>query len=80
MDFNFFQWVRDGVRRSVLLGVSDAINEMGAPHDDDEVAKRMFARFEGGTSAPAQIQGTGNRKRLGRSLKNVQESEKKKAA
>ncbi|MEM8912903.1 MAG: hypothetical protein AAGC97_14140 [Planctomycetota bacterium] len=25
MDFNFFAWLRDSVRQSVLLGVSDAV-------------------------------------------------------
>lgn len=79
MDFNFFQWIREGVRRSVLLGVSDAINEIGAPHEDDEVAKRMFGRFESGPASPPLAKDTGNRKRLGRSLKNVQASEKKAA-
>jgi hypothetical protein len=34
MSFNFFDWVRDGVKNSVLLGVSDAANTMGMPPDD----------------------------------------------
>jgi hypothetical protein len=79
MDFNFFQWVREGVRRSVLLGVSDAIHEIGTPHDDDEVAKRMFGRFQAGPASPPLVEESGNRKRLGRSLKSVQAAEKKAA-
>ena len=31
MSFNFFDWVRDGVKNSVLHGVNDAVNAMGMP-------------------------------------------------
>ena len=34
MDFNFFNWIRDGVKKSVLLGVSDAVDEIGVPDGD----------------------------------------------
>ncbi|GHT23489.1 hypothetical protein FACS189419_07510 [Planctomycetales bacterium] len=33
MGFNFFDWVRNEVKDSVLLGVSDAVNTIGMPHD-----------------------------------------------
>ena len=34
---NFFSWIRDGVRQSVLLGVSDAVEQLGTPASTDEV-------------------------------------------
>jgi hypothetical protein len=33
-NFNFFDWIRNGVRDSVLIGVNDAVNELGMPHGD----------------------------------------------
>lgn len=30
-NMNFFGWIRDGVRQSVLLGVSDAVEQLGTP-------------------------------------------------
>ena len=36
MNFNFFGWIRDGVRDAVLLGVSDAVDEIGAPLEGSE--------------------------------------------
>ena len=37
VNVNFFEWLRDGVRQSVLLGVSDAIEQIGTPADSEEV-------------------------------------------
>ena len=34
MDFNFFEWLRNMVKRTVLLGVSDAVEHMGTPSDE----------------------------------------------
>ena len=44
MNFNFFDWVRDGVRRSVLLGVSEAVETMGMP-PDEETARNKILHF-----------------------------------
>lgn len=30
-NMNFFGWIRDGVRQSVLLGVSNAVEQLGTP-------------------------------------------------
>jgi hypothetical protein len=82
MDFNFFDWIREGVRRSVLLGVSDAVEQMGTPHDEDEVAQRLLSHFPQGPPNHSRIQssqGSTSAKRLGRSLKSVQDAEKKAA-
>ena len=42
MDFNFFEWIREGVKRSVLLGVSDAVETMGAPHDPEQARDKIM--------------------------------------
>ena len=73
MQFNLFAWIREGVRRSVLLGVNDAVEEIGAPHGDEVWKERLVSLLE----APAAESGTdsataqaGKRRRLGRSLKD----------
>lgn len=76
MDFNFFEWIRQGVKRSVLMGVSDAVNQMGAPHNADEVKDSVlaFLQDEGDkTPVSRRLSGTneqGNRK-LGRSIADL---------
>ena len=42
MNFNFFDWIRDGVRRSVLLGVSDAVEIIGMPHDEETSRSKIL--------------------------------------
>jgi hypothetical protein len=39
MDFNFFEWLRNGVKNSVLHGVNDAVNTMGVPPEDSSKDK-----------------------------------------
>jgi hypothetical protein len=73
MNFNLFDWIREGVRRSVLLGVSDAVEQMGIPHSDDEVKEQLLTQFQSGGAGRRQI-GTSSRKKLGRSLKDIQTS------
>lgn len=71
MQFNFFSWIREGVRQSVLLGVNDAVEALGTPPGDN-----VWKDHIGGLltqSAPmnglTETAG-GKRKRLGRSLKD----------
>ncbi len=79
-----FQWIREGVRQSVLLGVTDALESIGSPDDKGSLHPALLsingshassgktAAIEGEAiarkSAPAQ------RKRLGRSLKDIEPS------
>ena len=72
MNVNFFEWIRDGVRQSVLLGVGDAIEQIGSPADAEDVHPSVAALFQTeppksgrGKSAPAK------RKRLGKTLKDL---------
>lgn len=72
MDFNFFQWIREGVRQSVLLGVSDAMGQLGTPdsqaplHESLQKSLAAPAQAVAGPRAAAPA-----RKRLGKSLKEI---------
>ncbi len=70
MNVNFFEWLRDGVRQSVLLGVSDAIEQIGTPADSDELHPNVAALLQGEPVKRNQTK-SGGRKRLGKSLKEM---------
>ncbi|EAQ80389.1 hypothetical protein [Blastopirellula marina] len=78
-NFNFFQWMRDGVKQAVLLGVNDAVEQIGMPVEQDkgksdflglmgDVGESTAARKSLGATATSA--GPRN-KRLGRSLKDI---------
>jgi hypothetical protein len=73
---NFFNWIRDGVRSAVLLGVSDAVNDIGAPAQGEDIGRRLLDKVR--TSPTALISESpskpdhGQRKKLGRSLEQIQ--------
>jgi len=71
MQLNLFTWIREGVRQSVLLGVSDAVEALGAPAHDPHFHQNLGKLIE---QAPADDGraplADGKRKRLGRSLKD----------
>ncbi len=74
MNVNFFEWLRDGVRQSVLLGVSDAIEQIGTPADAEDLHPNVAAMLQGDGAPKTKRVGannSGNRKRLGRSLKDL---------
>ena len=73
MQFNLFDWIREGVKRSVIQGVSDAMEAIGSPPNDEGPARLapLLATGDGGTPALA---GSAKRKRLGRSLRDVDSS------
>ncbi len=76
MDFNFFEWIREGVKRSVLMGVSDAVEQMGAPHEPEVARDKIMAFLQ--SDAPAETttkrrvssSASGQRK-LGRSISEI---------
>ncbi|MCL2623929.1 MAG: hypothetical protein FWD31_09720 [Planctomycetaceae bacterium] len=43
MDFNFFNWIRAGVKHSVLMGVSDAVETMGMPPDEESSKDKILS-------------------------------------
>ncbi len=75
----FFIWIREGVRRAVLLGFSDAVSEIGRRGDGEDLGEQLAhnlrqsaaietatARGSAATLAPAP-----GRKRLGKSLEQI---------
>lgn len=77
---NFFTWIRDGVRQSVLLGVSDAIEQIGTPAAAEELHPSVagFLQIDRNDSAAPRLSGNSSnpargagRKRLGKSLKEM---------
>ncbi len=74
---NFYAWVREGVKRAVLLGFSDAIEAVGTPHEGDESGQQFLALLRQNKSlegAEPRTTSGGNRKRLGRSLDDIVKS------
>ena len=75
--FNLFAWIREGVRQSVLLGVSDAVESIGTPVGSEDVTphlKAMLAPRNPDALPAARTVNEGappQRKRLGRSLKDI---------
>jgi hypothetical protein len=77
MNVNFFEWLRDGVRQSVLLGFSDAMEQIGSPPESDELNEKMVS-FLGSSTAKSKGKRGGvstTRKRLGKSLKEMNSPE-----
>ena len=72
MNVNFFEWLRDGVRQSVLLGVSDAIEQIGTPADSDDLHPNVAAMLQGDVPKTKATKKAGGRKRLGKSLKDME--------
>ncbi|MDR1382444.1 MAG: hypothetical protein LBJ67_01150 [Planctomycetaceae bacterium] len=51
MDFNFFDWIKNGVKWSVLRGVDEAVQELGTPPSDEESSKdKIFSFLQGNES------------------------------
>ena len=74
MSFNFFTWIRDGVKQSVLLGVHDAVEHLGPRPDEDPIGERLmgFLQSDPKATASKRIAGKASRKKLGRTLKEIQ--------
>jgi hypothetical protein len=75
----FFAWLREGVRRAVLLGFSDAIAEIGSRSEQEDIGPHLASAFQqsvqdqnGAVRAPAPS--TNVRKRLGKSLAQLSEA------
>jgi hypothetical protein len=76
----FFAWLREGVRRAVLLGFSDAINEIGNRSASDELGPQLTAAWqqgmvpEQGANPLSPLATPISRKRLGKSLAQIREA------
>ncbi|MBA2114347.1 hypothetical protein [Bremerella alba] len=81
-NFNFFEWMRNGVKSAVLLGVSDAVEEIGMPTEAEGSDKNMLGflqnakteKISNSSSSGSTTTRGGSRKRLGRSLKDIEPS------
>lgn len=76
MNFNLFAWIREGVRQSVLAGVTDAIENIGTPVGSEDVTPHLKAMLaprdvEALPTSRAVADAAPQRKRLGRSLKDL---------
>lgn len=73
MQFNFFGWIREGVKEAVLMGVSDAVEKIGVPEDTQEEGRPLldFLRTPDGNSEDGGKGSRGGKRRLGRSLKKL---------
>jgi hypothetical protein len=75
MQFNMFDWIRDGVKRSVILGVSDAMEAIGSPDGEDVRARLAMHLPATADAAEPALAGSAKRKRLGRSLRDIDGAE-----
>jgi hypothetical protein len=81
-----FSWIREGVRKSVLQGFSDAVEQLGATADPDEQLHPQLAAVLRETAPRAlshaveEPEEKPRRKRLGRSLEQLREQPGSKSA
>jgi len=68
-----YGWIRDGVRRAVLLGFSDAVEQLGMPAGEEELNPGLAAVLHetNGTKALPRPARKNSRKRLGKSLDDI---------
>ena len=75
MNFNFFEWIREGVKRSVLLGVSDAVETMGTPHDPETSRDKIMTFLQDETETtkakPKRVTSSKTTRKLGRSISEI---------
>jgi hypothetical protein len=78
-----FGWIRDGVKQSVLLGVSDAIDTIGSPDESRDLHPALLSFAKQSPTSMASVRteetvqrklpgATAGRKRLGRSLRDIE--------
>ncbi|MDO4568993.1 MAG: hypothetical protein Q4D38_01250 [Planctomycetia bacterium] len=66
---NFFDWIRQGVKRSVLEGVADAVDHLGTPVEQDQIREHLLAYSSDSINMiEANRTSGGMRKRLGRGI------------
>ncbi len=73
-----FDWIRQGVRRAVVLGFSDAVSDIGERQEGDDLGEHLAETLRQRlTVEPASkhtaptIPGPPARKRLGKSLEQI---------
>jgi hypothetical protein len=90
---SFFQWLREGVRQAVVLGLADAVEDVGTRNQGDDLgpalAHSLRERLTIHRDAPQEptvleskaspIAATPGRRRLGRSLDHARDGLRKAA-
>jgi len=84
---SFFQWVREGVRQAVVLGLADAIDDVGTRSRDEDLGATLAQTLrdrlavtreptvlEAPPAGVAAAAGTATRRRLGRSIEGLRKS------
>jgi len=82
---SFFQWVREGVRQAVVLGLADAVEDVGTRVQEEDLgpalAKTLRERLavapadaERPTVLESQAVAPGQRRRLGRSIDGLRKA------
>lgn len=78
---SFFQWLREGVRQAVVLGLADAVEDVGSRSREEDfgpaLAQSLRERLTV-SAEPAVLEATAaaptGRRRLGRSLDTIRKS------
>lgn len=76
---SFFQWIREGVRQAVVLGLADAVEDVGARVSEEDLGpalaqtlRERLAVTADNATRPTVLESSGvgaaPRRRLGRSL------------
>jgi len=90
---SFFQWLREGVRQAVVLGLADAVDDVGTRNQGEDlgpalaqslrerlaVSRQPTVLEAPATATVAATVGASGRKRLGRSLDSAREGLRKAA-
>jgi hypothetical protein len=71
----FYTWIRESVKRAVMLGLADAVEEIGSPAENEESSRKLLAMLRQGPALEAKPEAPSHgmtRKRLGKSLEQIQ--------
>lgn len=85
---SFFQWVREGVRQAVVLGLADAIDDVGTRSRDEDLGATLAQTLRDrlavtrqptvleapAATATAAATAGGSRRRLGRSIEGLRKA------
>ena len=81
---SFFQWVREGVRQAVVLGLADAIDDVGTRTRDEDLGATLAQTLRDRltvTKSPTVLESTAapttasnGRRRLGRSIEGLRKA------
>jgi hypothetical protein len=84
MTMSFFQWVREGVRQAVVLGLADAMDDVGTRSRDEDLGAALAQTLRDRLavvkeptvleSTAATGQQAGGRRRLGRSIEGLRKA------